>query len=385
MSSDLQLAKALRTCGVTISDEEMRDPARLKIVLQQVRKSVRMCEEVLANAQFGMDNEDWNDDDDDDAMFENQVDGHKMSGLAKKLQACGVNVTERELSNPETLKRLRKSVNECQALFARFGMDDDDENSEEDDDENSEEDDDEKIDEGEQAHAEDVAIAERLSSDWVHAGYPPFYYDGGDHLQFNYEPAENASYIGETEDITEAIADIRFLVHRKQYNVAMWVSAGGLPRRVELFFRGRIPPMREIREIEEDLITGIVGLKRWRPEKHGSVYDESEADLDLVDKLNRYWEKARRPAVLYDGSEDIEFNPAVRKIPKMVATTSSLKDVLLAMRKLRRIGYKDAFVTVDADFKNNHLVFFHGIHTPVDTFRHYLRDYGTLDITLVRY
>jgi hypothetical protein len=290
MSADLQLANALRACGVTITDDEMRDPARLKIVLQQVRKSVRMCEEVLANARFGMDNEDWGDEED-----------------------------------------------------------------EEEDDEDSEED--------EQAHAEDVDIAQRLSVKWINAGYPSFYYDGGDDLQFDYEPAENASYIGKTEDITEAIADIRFLVHRKQYNVAMWVSAGGLPRRVELFFRGRIPPMSEIREIEEDLITGIVGLKHWRPEKQGSVYDESEVDRERIDKLNRYWEKAGCPPVKYYGSDRLEFNPVIKDKPTFTMRVKSFKHMLFVVGKIYQTNrWRYAFVGTDANFNQNHIVYFFKVY-----------------------
>jgi hypothetical protein len=293
-----------------------------------------------------------------------------MAGLAKKLQACGVNVTERELSNPETLKRLRKSVNECQALFARFGVED-----EEDEDE---------------ADEEDVAVGARLTTEWENAGYPPFYYDGGEHLQFNYESARNIYFVGDITDMAEVIGSIRFLKNRTMYNsVGMYVSGGADSPVAEISFVERadlIPssPIPSLRYIRDKTLLGIYPLNKFQPEKP-AIPANSEVDLDLVDKLNWYWEKARRPAVLYNGSDDIEFNPAVWKIPKMVATTSSFKDVLLAMRKLRRIGYKGVFVTVDADFKNNHRVFFHGIRTPVDTFRHYLRDYGTLDITLVRY
>lgn len=48
-----ELAIKLRACGVTISDEEMRDPVRLRAVLNSVRESVSACSRVLARAHFG--------------------------------------------------------------------------------------------------------------------------------------------------------------------------------------------------------------------------------------------------------------------------------------------------------------------------------------------
>jgi hypothetical protein len=52
---DRELAKRLRACGATITDEEMRDPARLQRALNSIRASIMACSRVLNNTvRFGL-------------------------------------------------------------------------------------------------------------------------------------------------------------------------------------------------------------------------------------------------------------------------------------------------------------------------------------------
>jgi len=74
--NDRDLALKLRACGATITDEEMRDPARLRAVLNSVRASIRECALVLAqSARFGVGTE---SDDDSEVGDEDPHDNDEV-------------------------------------------------------------------------------------------------------------------------------------------------------------------------------------------------------------------------------------------------------------------------------------------------------------------
>lgn len=266
-----QLALKLRACGVTISDEEMRDPARLNDVLQQVRKSVQMCAEVLRDARFGMDNEDWPEDEEEE---------------------------------------------------------------------------------------QDEAIGERLMSEWEEAGYPPFYYDGSDHLQFNYEPAENVWFVGEVNDMAEAIANIHFLKNRTVYTGAgMCVRMDGNHERAELLFRERVPSLEYLREA----LTGIYRLKVWKPE-HVAIpaTPEFSQDRELAKWLTSEWEKRRRPHVYYEGGDVLDFKKTPTTKPTYTKTFPSFEQAIFVCRKLKqKQGFKGISIFINSNFSVTNEVSFY--------------------------
>jgi len=253
----------------------MRDPARLSDVLHQVRKSVQMCAEVLRDARFGMDNEDWPEEQDDE-------------------------------------------------------------------------------------HDESDEIGGRLAIEWANAGYPAFYYNGGDQLQFNYEPDANAWYVGYTTNMANAIAEIhRYRNRTAGYKIGMSVNAGVLiTKKVEIIFEDEnVPPIRFLR----DAMGGTFDIDVWRPEEVETP--KFSQDRELAKWLTSEWEKRRRPHVYYEGGDVLDFKKTPTTKPTYTKTFPSFEQAIFVCRKLKhKRGFKGISIFINSNFSvtNEVSFFFYG-------------------------